>query len=252
MNGQKNYLDYLKSAPQQIVSSQNPNGFINNSIKPTKKKLDTINKDIQNITNNILGSTNIPAMPNIEIPDENINATKLIKNSSLNDILNIDDYQMVIKDIKQYISKTYGNSWYANDIKNSNIFTGLLEEASEIIKILFPLGTNIKLENINIEKILDKLAKMFFYIFLIFIHEGDEMSIYSLLNSYIKLSEDTNFNRDKGAIFYNSWDTLVLPIAIKQPHLILIKLLDFWFGLDSNWKILKTRFKIILLDNSNV
>lgn len=234
-----NYLNYLKTAPQTVVSSQNLGAF-------GKKDLQVIDNQIQETTKNIMKT----GLQNVDQSAPEIKENT-IRNSPLNDILNFDDYQQVINTFKSFILKKYSNSWYAKDIK-TNMFSGLLTEASELINVLFPINGEVNMENLNIDKILDKLANMYFYIFLLFIHENDDMSIYSLLNSYIKLSEDAKFDRDRGLIFYNAWDTLVLPISIKQPHLILIKLLDFWFGMDMDWEDLKKRINIkILIEEKN-
>lgn len=236
---ENNYLDYLKTAPQTVVSSQNL-GTIG------KKDIQTINNQIQETAKTIMDT----GLQNVDQSSPDIKENT-IRNSPLNDILSFDDYQQLINTFKSFILKKYGNSWYSKDIK-INMFSGLLTEASELINTLFPINGEVNIENLNIAKILDKLANMYFYIFLLFIHENDDMSIYSLLNSYIKLSEDTKFNRDSGLIFHNAWDTLVLPISIKQPHLILIKLLDFWFGMDMDWEDLKKRINIkILIEEKN-
>jgi len=244
------YLNYLKTTPidnQQVISStrglpksvsKQPENKIPNQTH-SKDSINQINKSISSIGNNIMG---------VQLPSDL--GGDILKNSTLNDILDYSDYQELLMDIKKFITKQYGDIWYAKELESLNLYSYLLSEVTGIINNIFPSNKTFDISNYREDIIFEKLANLYFGIFLIFLHESDEMSIYSLLNSYIKLSEDPNFQRDKGIIFNNAWDTLVLPISIKQHHLVLIKLLDFWFGIGGTWEILKKRIKIKLLKES--
>jgi hypothetical protein len=253
-NPQPDYLKYLKGIPleSQAVSTSQNNPTIH-----TKKHIQNIKNDIIDIndkfgvvntgnTRNDLNSIGIHKSPEINSGNLLNQAGTLIGNSSLNDILDYDDFTELINEIKEHILKAFGEQWYQKEIDSLNLFTGMLVEASDIMKEIFPDNKSKLPENISTDIINDKLANIFYYIFLHFIHTDNELSLYSLLNSYIKISEDSNFQRDKGIIYYGSWDNIVLSISIKQMHLVLIKTLEYWFGVDNNWKLLKTKIKIKL------
>lgn len=243
-----NYLNYLKQTTEQTVVSSartlpkdsgiSTSPEINipqhsSNLAHSKETLEKINESISDISSTMGINKNL---------DEN-----LIKKSSLNDILDYTDYQEFMKNIKNFIIAKYGDIWFAQDLDNLNLYSDLLSNVSDIINEVFPSNGKFSLDNYREDIILEKLANLYFGLFLIFLHEDDEMSVYSLLNSYIKLSEDPKFQRDKGILFSNAWDTLVLPISIKQHHLVLIKLLDFWFGIGGSWESLKKRIQIKLL-----
>jgi hypothetical protein len=213
---QNNYLNYLKNLPTD------------NNIKVSG----------QNTINDITKSINTSGLSGIEIGE------KLIEDSSINEIMDYSDYQNLTKKFKTFIDTNYKN-WYQIPIEKNNIYTSILEEATKLLSELFPYNKNVP--NVNEANIFENLSNMFFYIYLIFIHKGEEVSLYSLINSYIKISEDQTFQRDKGIIYHNAWDTILIPISIKQYHLILIKLLDFWFGIGGTWESLKKRLSIKLL-----
>jgi len=210
------YLNYLKNLPSE----------------------NTIKVSGQNTINDITRGLNTSGLSGKEIGEN------LIHGSSINEIMDYSEYQKLTKSFKNFINNNYEN-WYQIPIETNNVYTSILKEAVELLEELFPYNKTI--QNINEAKIFEKLSNIFFYIYLIFIHKDEEISLYSLINSYIKISEDPNFQRDRGIIYHNAWDTILIPISIKQYHLILIKVLDFWFGIGGTWETLKKRLSIKLL-----
>jgi len=232
-----NYLDYLSNGVDQKIQSA-PN------VGPTPTIFDkkNITERVQEIHNNLSsgGSSNItPRKAEVD----------LITNSPLNDILDYNEFNDLIQLFKNYINTKYSKSWYSSKIDDLNIYTSLLNSVTDIMNIILPVGGNKDISKINYNDLNKACSEVFFHLILLSIHNNEEMAMYSLLNSYIKLSETSDMERDKGKLFFNIWDTMLLPIAIKQSHLCLIKILEFWFGIDNTFKDLKKYLLVLLSDN---
>jgi len=145
-----------------------------------------------------------------------------LKSSQLNEILDYEEFLKIIDII---------DSKYKN-ISEDKIFLLLLKEAGNLIE-------NIPKRDV----IILKLINMFKLISLLFINKGEPELVYNLFGTYIKLAEAPNFETNLETLYSTAWDNFIIPISIKQPQLILIKFLDFWFGLGLTWNTIKSTIK---------
>ncbi len=233
-------MDYLSAAIKSATSEEDSGNYKFDTSRILSSSLEeepkVIQKDIQIMPKEI-PELNIPGLPEIGTLGK-----ETIQKSELNDILNYENFQLIIHKIKNINKAKYGNKWAIIPQNKSFHHTELLKNAYIISNLL--IRGRIE-NNIQWDKIQEEMVEIFIILVSLTIKNNNEITLYSILTA-----QQTIFDNAPGSkieLFDSTfWDMFLIPLTLKQDQLLGIKFMDFWLYLGVDFKSL---FNIILEGN---
>ena len=216
--------DYLTAAINAAADSTG--NFNSSQSRVLSLEKEEKEKEIIPIIPEEIPDLNLPGIPNVQALGKD-----LIQQSDMNNILDYNNFQLLVANITAENRKEIGSNWASIPNNKSYFHPNLLKHSYNICNILVRGRNNnhIEWDGITLEMI-----KIFKIVVSLNIKSRNEVSLYSILTA-----NQTLFDANPGSkieLFDNTfWEMFLIPVMLKQDQLLGIKFVEFWMYLGADF-----------------